>query len=61
MADWYCYKDKVKMKPTQVSMRYMQLVQFVPGLKCPECGVAYLTEDTVMTTVKAAEELLEEK
>jgi hypothetical protein len=61
MADWYCYKDKVKMKETQVSMRYMQLVQLVPGLKCPECGVAYLTEDIVMTTVKAAEELLEEK
>ena len=61
MADWYCYKDKVKMKATQVSMRYMQLVQSVPGLKCPECGVAYLTEDIVMTTVRAAEELLEEK
>jgi hypothetical protein len=25
------------------------------------CGVAYLTEDIVMSTVKAAEELLEEK
>jgi hypothetical protein len=61
MSDWYCYKDKVKMKETQVSMRYMQLVQYVAGLKCPECGVAYLTEDVVMTTVKAAEELLEEK
>ena len=61
MADWYCFKDKVKMKETRVSMRYMQLVQSVPGLKCPECGVAYLTEDIVMTTVKAAEELLEEK
>ena len=61
MAEWYCFKDKVKMKATPVSMRYMQLVQSVPGLKCPECGVVYLAEDIVMTTVKAAEELLEEK
>ena len=30
-------------------------------LKCPQCGVAYLTEDVVMTTVRAAEEILEEK
>lgn len=61
MTEWYCYKDKVKMLSTEVEMKYLQLVQYVPGLKCPECGVAYLTEDTVMTTVRAAEELLEEK
>jgi len=61
MADWYCYKDKVKMTATQVSLRYMQLAQYVPGLKCPECGVSYLTEDVVMSIVKAAEDALEEK
>lgn len=61
MTEWYCYKDKVKMREADIAMRYMQLVQFVPGLKCPECGVAYLTENVVITTVKAAEDLLEEK
>lgn len=61
MTEWYCYKDKVKMLDADIAMRYMQLVQFVPGLKCPECGVAYLTENVVLTTVKAAEDLLEEK
>jgi hypothetical protein len=61
MTEWYCYKDKVKMLSTAVALNYMQLVQSVPGLKCPECGVAYLTEDVVMTTVKAAEDALEEK
>jgi hypothetical protein len=61
MTDWYCNKDKVKMLPTEVAMKYMQLVQYVRGLKCPQCGVAYLTEDVVMTVVKAAEDALEEK
>jgi hypothetical protein len=61
MTDWYCYKDKVKMASTDVALKYMQLVQYVSGLKCPECGTAYLTEDIVMTVVKAAEDALEEK
>jgi hypothetical protein len=61
MTEWYCFKDKVKMLSTNVALKYMQMVQYVPGLKCPVCGVAYLTEDIVMSTVKAAEELLEEK
>jgi hypothetical protein len=49
------------MRSTEVALKYLQLVQYLPGLKCPECGVAYLTEDVVMTTVKAAEDALEEK
>ena len=61
MTEWYCYKDKVKMVDCQVSLRYMQMIQNVPGLKCPECGTAYLTEKTVRTVVKAAEQLFEEK
>ncbi len=61
MTEWYCYKDKVKMLPTEVAMKYLQMVQYVPGLKCPECGVAYLTEDIVMSVVKAAEDALEYK
>jgi hypothetical protein len=61
MTDWYCYKDKVKMVNSDVALKYMQLVQYVRGIKCPECGVAYLTEDVVMSVVKAAEDALEEK
>ena len=61
MTEWYCHKDKVKMLSADITMKYMQLMQTVPGLKCPVCGTAYLTEDVVMTTVKAAEDALEEK
>jgi hypothetical protein len=61
MADWYCFKDKVKMKSTEVALKYLQLVQYVPGLKCPQCGVAYLTEETVTTIVQAAQDAIDEK
>jgi hypothetical protein len=61
MTDWYCYKHKVKMTETDVALKYMQLVQYIPGLKCPVGGEAYLTEEVVMTIVKAAEDALEEK
>jgi hypothetical protein len=61
MADWHCFKDKVKMTDAELTLSYMQLTQHVPGLKCPICGVEYLTEHVVMTIVAAAEDALEEK
>ena len=61
MADWYCFKDKVKMVETKVTLKYMQLVQDVPGLKCPECGTAYLTEYISRTVVRSLEEAIEMK
>jgi methionyl-tRNA synthetase len=61
MTEWYCYKDKVKMVDSQVSLKYMQMVQDIPGFKCPECGTAYLTEKVVRTVVRSLEELFEEK
>ena len=61
MADWYCFKDKVRMLDSDLVLSYMQLTQRVPGLKCPKCGVEYLTEKVVMTTVKDAEAVFENK
>ena len=58
MADWYCFKDKVKMLETDVTLSYMQLSQKIPGLKCPVCGECYLLEEIVTTTVKDAEDLI---
>ena len=61
MPNWYCYKDKVKMQDAEVTLTYMQLSQNVPGLKCPKCGVEYLTERVVLGIVRAAEQALEQK
>lgn len=61
MADWYCFEDKVKLEAADVILNYMFLNRSVPGLKCPKCGVQYLTEEVVTTTVQAAEDALEAK
>jgi YgiT-type zinc finger domain-containing protein len=61
VTDWYCFVDKEKMVEAQLTLSYMMITQRVPGLKCPVCGVEYLTEKFVMTTVKDAETLLESK
>lgn len=61
MADWYCFQDKEKMVEAQLTLSYLMLTQRVQGLKCPVCGVEYLTERFVMTTVKDAEAALEGK
>jgi len=58
MTDWYCFKDKVQMEEAEVRLSYMQLVQRIPGLRCPVCGECYLTEEVVLTTVKGAEDLI---
>ena len=61
MVEWYCYKDKVKMEDVYLALRYLSLTQQVPGIRCPKCGTGYLLEETVMTTVKDAETVIEEK
>lgn len=61
MPEWYCFKDKEKMIKAEVHLSYMGLSQGVPCIKCPICGVQHLTEETVMTTVRDAESILEGK
>jgi hypothetical protein len=61
MADWYCYKDKIKMEGGGVNVKYLDLTQSVAGIYCPKCQTIYLLEEVVMTTVKAAESILEGK
>jgi len=61
MPEWYCHVDKVKMVEAELTLSYMMLVQRVPGLRCPVCGVEYLTEKVATTTVRDAEAILEGK
>ncbi len=61
MEQWHCFKCKEKMVEQDVDMAYMEVEAAVEGMKCPKCGVAYLTEETVMEKVAKAEELLESK
>ena len=61
MPDWYCFVDKVKMVEAQLTLTYMMLTQRAHGLRCPVCGVEYLTEKVATTTVRDAESVLEGK
>ena len=61
MAEWYCFKCKEKMEERDVVATYLEIVRFIPGLKCPKCGAVYLTEKTVVEVVQKGEEEIEAK
>jgi hypothetical protein len=61
MEDWHCFKDKVKMNVTSLTMTYRGLSQSVLGIRCPKCDAEYVLETEVMSTIKAAEALFEGK
>lgn len=61
MDEWHCFVDKVKMEKAELTLTHMMLTQRVPGLKCPVCGVEYITEKIATTSVRSAEQILEGK
>jgi hypothetical protein len=61
MAEWHCFKHKVKMEVANVVLTYHGLTQTVLGIRCPKGGEEYLLEKEVMTTIKNAESLFEGK
>jgi len=60
MPKWHCYKDKVEMEEATLRVRYLEMTQYLPGLKCPKCGVAYLTEQFAQL-LREGEESVEPK
>lgn len=58
---WHCFKDKVPMNEADVVLSYLNVTEIINGWKCPECGVIYLDEETVVEKVVNAEQMLEEK
>ena len=61
MADWYCFKDKVKMEQGKVKLGFGPMETDVPALVCPKCRVAYIEEDVPEERLLPAAELMEEK
>lgn len=47
MSEWHCFKCKEQMKEEDLMMMYLDVMRFMPGLKCPKCGAMYLTEQAV--------------
>ena len=56
MEQWYCFKCKEKMVEEDIWMAYLEIVRTVPGLKCPKCNAAYLTEETAVEVVGKGED-----
>jgi len=61
MEEWYCFKCKELMQKKNIMMSYMDISRFQPGLKCPKCGAAYITEETIVEIIMPGEETIEAK
>lgn len=61
MQQWYCFKCKEKMIEADIWLTYMEITRPIPGLKCPKCNAAYLTEETVVEVINRGEEEIELK
>lgn len=61
MDNWHCYKCRQELKDADILLEFMEITQFVPGLKCPSCGKPYFVEATVVDIVKPGEDTIESK
>lgn len=49
------------MEQRDLLLEFMEITRFQPGLKCPQCGAAYLMENEVVNVIVPGEEEIEEK
>lgn len=58
--EWYCFKDKVKMDETKLTMTYRGYKYGVDVLRCPSCGLKFVTEDTCKS-INKGEKIIDKK
>ena len=56
MSDWHCYKCKVEVDEDDISMMYMDMLGFQPGLICPKCDLMLVPEATGWDIIRKNEE-----
>jgi hypothetical protein len=49
------------MKQEDVMGMYLDVMRFVPGLKCPKCGLIIMDEETVTGTINPGEQEIDAK
>jgi DNA-directed RNA polymerase subunit RPC12/RpoP len=63
MEEWHCFRCKVPMEETDITMIYMDDMEMPGafGVRCPNCGTEYLMEEFVIDEVAKGEKVLEGK
>ena len=61
MVDWHCFKCKERMEETEIELVYMEINGKGEGLRCPKCGVGYITEEIAVDKIARTEKMIEEK
>lgn len=61
MSEWHCFKCKVEVEEDDISMLYMDMLGFKPGLICPQCGLCLFPEESGWGDVRKNEEEIEAK
>ena len=61
MSEWHCNKCKVEVEEDDISLMYMDMLGFQPGLICPKCGLKLFTEEVGWAVVRKNEEEIEAK
>ena len=61
MAEWHCFKCKVKVETATIDMLYMDIQARQDGVRCPKCGAKYILEDVALEKVARAEKMIEQK
>jgi hypothetical protein len=49
------------MQTVNLDVEYLGISGSIEGLKCPKCGMAYLTEEVVRDKVLKTQEMIESK
>ena len=61
MSEWHCFKCKVGVEEDDISLIYLDMLDFQPGLVCPKCGLKLLQESIGWFVVRKKEEKVESK
>ena len=61
MANWHCSKCKEEMKEEELTVIYLEIDAPIQGIKCPKCGVSYITEEVAIGALAQGELQIEQK
>lgn len=61
MSNWHCFKCKEEMQEEEITVIYLEIDAPVEAIKCPKCGVSYITEEIAVGPLATGELKIEQK